>query len=106
MTLTELKMRHAHMLSRYNSGIEIGPGWIDLVDRLLKDLDALQVGIEVTQIKSKYATLSCYLAAYSDTAIEIVDRYEELSAHTCERCGKPGEIRRRGWLETLCDDCA
>ena len=80
MTLNELRLRHAHMLSRYCSGIEIGDGWIDLVDRLLTDLDALQAGITCTQIKSKYATLSCYLAGYSDAAMEIIDRYEDLGS--------------------------
>ena len=106
MKLNELLRKHAHMLAHYHTGIEIGPGWIDLVDRMLTDLDALQEGITCTQIKTKYATLSCYLEGYSGAAMEVIDRYEELSAHTCERCGGPGEIRQNGWLETLCDPCA
>jgi len=37
----------------------------------------------------------------------LVRAAEKKSAKTCERCGQPGSIRgRRGWVKTLCDDCA
>jgi len=36
---------------------------------------------------------------------EIVDKYEERSAHICEVCGQPGDLRTDlDWVLTLCDE--
>lgn len=38
-------------------------------------------------------------------AAEIVSKYEEKSAHVCEICGKPGELRTDlSWHRTLCGE--
>jgi hypothetical protein len=34
-------------------------------------------------------------------------RYEDLSLHTCELCGSPGDLRvGAGWYKTTCESCA
>ena len=37
---------------------------------------------------------------------EIIDKYTELSRHTCINCGKPAEWESMGWISPYCDDCA
>jgi len=36
----------------------------------------------------------------------VISFAEHLSATICDRCGSKGEIRRYGWVFTLCDTCA
>lgn len=36
----------------------------------------------------------------------IIEKYENASEKTCERCAKPSKVRYdRYWLSTLCDEC-
>lgn len=84
------------------------------------------------QIKEKFGTLRVYLDVGSRNrgihAVDFLnaglslrgkpeDRYaplhaavaaaEKRSASVCERCGRPGTLRRhRPWLQTLCDRCS
>ena len=37
---------------------------------------------------------------------EIIDKYTELSRHTCINCGKPAEWESMGWISPYCEDCA
>lgn len=37
---------------------------------------------------------------------DIIDRYEDLSTHTCQECGRPCRQRiADGWIYTFCDGC-
>ena len=36
---------------------------------------------------------------------DIIDKYEELSAHTCINCGKPAVYMSKGWICPYCEDC-
>jgi hypothetical protein len=43
----------------------------------------------------------------SDRIHILIDEYEDLSAITCEACGKEGSLSSRGyWLKTVCTECA
>ena len=60
----------------------------------------------ITQIKSKYGTLRWYDFGAPEKVHAIVDKYEDLSAHTCELCGRPAESHDiRGWIWTICPNC-
>ena len=62
----------------------------------------------IMQIKEKYGELRWYDAAIpKDSQIwDIIDKYSELSRHTCICCGRPAEIiNNRGWFEPLCESC-
>lgn len=62
----------------------------------------------IAQIKEKYGGLRWYdLGIPKDSKIwEIIDKYTELSHHTCMICGRPAETSSDGyWLYTLCDKC-
>lgn len=99
-------------------GLEIGPGWIDLIgllcariDTILKEAPAAQ--FDVTQVKEKFGRLRFYYhLEKADDAIreairEAVNATEAASAHCCERCGARGQlIDNAGWLSTRCTNCA
>jgi hypothetical protein len=62
-------------------------------------------GHRVDQVKEKFGTLRYYCAG-NDRIFAFIRMAEQLSAITCEFCGKPGELREdEGWMTTLCDDC-
>jgi len=36
---------------------------------------------------------------------QIIQKYEEISAKTCEVCGKPGDLGGKYWLSVTCNSC-
>jgi len=86
----------------------VGPGWRDILERLVKDLPALGWTGEVSQVKEKFGGLRFYCEG--DGEHKIYDRIfqaEDESFKTCEYCGAPGKTRGdRSWIKTLCDKCA
>lgn len=93
---------------------ECGDGWFSILYRLSADIEqaAREVGLTpeyehwpvATTVKSKWGTLHYYCEAggYVD---DLIDAAEELSAKTCETCGKPGTLVKSGWFTVLCDEC-
>lgn len=64
-------------------------------------------GYRICQIKEKYGQLRWYDNGVPEDIYKeynkIIDKYTELSEHTCIVCGKPGDIDLdRYWLEPLC----
>lgn len=98
-----------------NSGwppIDPDDGWATILTELRADLERIDPGHTVRQVKQKGGTLSVWVEA-SDPALAdaLHDRIAEAeaeSARTCERCGQPGRIRQRadGWYQALCDEHA
>jgi hypothetical protein len=62
----------------------------------------------VTQIKEKFGGLRFYTSNSSSAKFYAhIAAAEQQSFVTCENCAQPGDsIMRRGWLVTLCDECA
>ena len=64
---------------------------------------------QVVQVKEKYGTLRWYdngaPESIYDRLQDIIGKYEDISARTCIRCGKPGTMRTIGWVSPWCDDC-
>ena len=62
---------------------------------------------EVYQVKEKFNELRWYDNA--DYAWEDykkwLHKYEELSYHTCVKCGQPATVITNGWATSYCDDC-
>ena len=56
-----------------------------------------------TQVKEKLGTLRFHLRGASIEQGHWVQFAEIVSSRCCETCGAPGELRRGGWLRTLCD---
>lgn len=84
----------------------VGDGWVDILDRLARDLVALGWDRRVFQIKEKFGALRFYIGGAHKSLHDRVTVAEIESASTCEVCGAAGAcLRMRGWLKTLCDKC-
>lgn len=59
----------------------------------------------IVQIKEKYGTLRWYDNNSTKEIFEIIDKYEDLSYHTCINCGKPATKISTGWICPYCDNC-
>lgn len=83
----------------------VGPGWRHIVEPLINL--AHVKNIQVTQVKEKFGTLRFYTDNTDDDFYRLVCNAEDLSAQTCEQCGKPGSLRTdSGWMKTRCDEHA
>jgi len=101
--LMERFAKHQEKLKLCHGWIEIGPGWFDLVDRLLTDLPE---GVQVSQIKEKFGTLRCYVYHWqSEEVYARIRQAENESAKTCEVCGEPGELTGKKWFRVRCAAC-
>lgn len=86
-----------------------GPGWSAIVDKLHRDLLALDPGYTLIQVKEKFGYLRVYVRTQPDVQ-ELADHLcgdaARKSAVTCEGCGDPGQLRdQRAWRLTLCELC-
>ena len=87
----------------------VGPGWHDILKRLINDLLELGWDGHVLQVKEKFGALTFYIGAVdmganSKAIFARIESAENESLRTCEKCGEPGELREdRSWLKTLCD---
>ena len=89
---------------QYFIGAAIGPGWNDIVLDLHNKLVKENPDYFIAQVKEKFATLRYYIGPMTDAGYEHVREAEDLSAVTCEECGRPGSLRDDShWLVTLCD---
>jgi hypothetical protein len=101
-------------------GFEIGPGWmgiiyeaasklepliVKMIDKAIKekDFETLEFIPRASQVKEKYGTLCFYLSSGTDEMYKIVETAEKKSEKTCEKCGKAGKLRGKGWVYTRCN---
>jgi len=100
-------------------GFECEDGWFDLLDTLCgkiqryvdwksknlceEEKESLQV--IASQVKEKFGTLRFYYYGGDDTIRGMVDMAEALSDKICEECGNRGNLNKKGWYKTLCDNC-
>ena len=101
MSEEELIEKHKDILDlRSGYGMNCNKGWYGIIDDMLATMSN---NIKVVQIKEKFGALRVYIEPYDAYTQGIIDMAETLSKHTCERCGKPGELRPDlGWVKTLC----
>jgi len=86
-------------------GMECRDGWHDLIEKMMEEISALKLeGFYFTQIKEKFGTLRVYTNYYNEEVEAIIQKYEDISAVTCEVCGKPGTINDGGWLQVRCEE--
>jgi len=85
-------------------GFDCGDGWFDILDRLSARISELDPDCEALQVKEKFGTLRFYHTSGVPAVEKAVDDAEAESAATCEECGKPGQLRGKGWLVTRCDE--
>ena len=101
--------RLAPIVARMNfiPGVDVGPGWYDIIIRLNEQIASLVPDYEVHQIKEKFGGLRYYISSVSDDVSKrvyaLIDAAEAESYRTCEECGEPGKRTESGWVRTLCN---
>jgi len=94
---------------------ECRSGWYDILLKVGLALQKMNVEggwtepLIAGQIKEKFGTLRWYANPTNgnmEAAQKIIREAEHQSTKTCEYCGKPGKLRKKGWFKTLCATCA
>ena len=107
LQVEELKKK---IVPEYWKSIDVDEGWYQLVMDCDRDITLVDPNYEIYQVKEKFGTLRYYVkpSNQEDTETikkiqEIVTRYEELSAVTCEATGDWGVLMHSstGWRKTL-----
>lgn len=88
--------------------IQVDEGWHQLVIDCDRELSLFDPHYKILQIKEKFGGLRYYIKP-SETCYEprrihdIIAKYEEIAAKTCEATGKPGVLMKSigGWYKTL-----
>lgn len=93
-------------------GCECGDGWYNLIDILCSQLqhETDKNGhpqVVAFQVKEKFGGLRFYIGEASDDQHAYISFAEAMSYHICESCGtmEDVEVRRGGWIVTLCNTC-
>ena len=110
-------------------GLTCGDGWFQLLWDLCLDLEKMNeeklktigddaiaksilewgynvYSLKVTQVKEKFGTLSFYTDGATKEMWDRIKEASRQSEKTCERCGKPGTIKRvGGWVSVKCNKC-
>ena len=94
-------------------------GWHSIVRAMSEEIRFYLVnkGIDpyafhIDQLKEKFGSIRLYYSLhledkFDDEGIDaIIQKYEELSEHTCCECGKEATLMSRGWICPYCKDCA
>ena len=97
-------------------GYQCGNGWYPLLRKLSAKLEKLILALpenkrrfyKATQVKQKFGTLRLYMYDRTTEMRELIANAEEESLHTCEVCGRPGDlIQEPGrWITVSCSDHA
>ena len=83
----------------------VGPGWRKIVQVLIDYCH--EHGIEILQIKEKFASLRFYYTPFNEKFAKLVDTAERECEHNCEWCGKTEAVKTQGGLiNTLCQEHA
>ena len=104
---------------KYKAEVSVGEGWHGLIKQMCQEVEDFfgvgmgypDKGFTWTQIKSKFGTLRAYFQCKQKLTesgmqklIDIISKYEQLSAVTCEQCGSGAQTQNAmGWLVTYCD---
>ena len=61
----------------------------------------------VVQAKEKYGELVIFFSHHTPAINDILRKYEEISTHVCDRCGRPdvNMINLNHWLSVYCEEC-
>ncbi len=96
---TEIQKLFQKIKPPYNSSIDAGEGWYQLILDCNKELTAIDPKYAILQIKLTFGGLCYYMTPSNNTTPEqrdsmwaILEKYEELSRNTCEETGCSGVL--------------
>lgn len=86
----------------------IPPGWVKIARAMIEECETIDPTYYICDLKEKWGTLdiiaNCDMTYWREIdAIE--NKYEELSARTCCKCGAPATKYSTGWILPWCDKC-
>lgn len=97
------------MESLMSFGVETSKGWHDIIYNLTRMVSeyskAKKLDIEVVQVKEKFGGLRYYIHGGDEYIYNLISKAEDETFKICEKCGKPGKLRTKGWYYTLCNKC-
>ena len=73
-----------------SAGFEVGPGWMNLVTKLLDNIISLGWDKDLHQIKQKFCGMRFYVGNASAEIRALIDKAEEKAHDICEYCGIEG----------------
>ena len=86
----------------------IPEGWVQIAQQMIEECEAIDPTYHICDLKEKWGTLNvianCDMTYWREIDM-IENKYEELSARTCCKCGKPATKYSTGWILPWCDDC-
>jgi len=115
MTMEDRNEESQEALDESSSWFECDDGWGSLIAELEVKLKALSPDYTVSQVKEKFGGLRYYAhpgeadPETSERFYDLIREAEAKSYKTCECCGQPGRLARRGgggWYKTLCPACS
>jgi hypothetical protein len=88
-------------------GFDVGNGWFDLLQQLLKHIKWMgpDENFRVVQVKEKFGSLRFYTSGATKEINAVIHFAEDLSYRICEDCGGKGKVGGKGWISVLCDPC-
>ena len=75
----------------------------DLRAALIKDKFLFKY--RISQIKEKFGGLRWYDNGRTKEIEDIISKYEDISEHTCNTCGRPARYITSGYILPLCENC-
>jgi hypothetical protein len=80
---------------------------MQLLDELKAQLkkDKMLYKYRIMQIKEKFGGLRWYDSASSQEVFNILQKYEDISYHTCISCGRPADYITSGYILPFCKNC-
>ena len=102
------------LIVRYTYLDEMPEGWKkafglqlckELKEALLRESKQKLKNYHVNQVKEKYGSLHWYDSGGNVETDKIIKKYEEISWHTCCKCGRPASVISTGWICPYCDNC-
>ena len=68
--------------------------------------EAGQKDFQILQVKEKFAQARLYCGGTTRKVLDIIDKYERISEHICERCGCEAPMIEEGsWFSVYCPRC-
>lgn len=107
---TELFKNVNYHNEEYMVVVDCDNGWYSIIDELCSKIvsycrDA-NLPIHFVQIKEKFGDLRIYYDMCDEYIDSLIHDAVVKSRVSCEKCGKPGVLRKGGWVQTLCDEHA
>ena len=94
-------------------GLAVGDGWYDLIDNLCACLQnhadnegTEEAQVVAAQVKEKFGGLRFYTNNGDECTRGMVTMAEAMSYCICEDCGNKATVRTRGYVRSLCGNCA